>query len=250
MPSPTFAEPADPDAATEAAPDRSGRLARLSELVAEIAALEQLSHTDQKGRWPTAGSLGSAKADTGSSDRSGGDAASGGAASDDAESDGRAGAKVEAKAKDICLRMLTGAPRSRGELAAALKRKEIEAEVAERVLDRLEVVGLIDDAAYANAFVTAKHRDRGLTRSALSAELRKRGIDRELAADAVSQVDEEAEVGRARQLLDKRIDAAMGAGEVAARRRLLGLLSRRGYPSQLAYKAVDAAITAYLAEST
>ena len=67
-----------------------------------------------------------------------------------------------AVAKSICLRLLTGAARPRAALATALRQRGIPDDVAAGVLDRLIEVGLIDDRAYAEAFVAAKHRDRAL----------------------------------------------------------------------------------------
>ena len=82
-----------------------------------------------------------------------------------------------AVAKSICLRLLTGSTRTRADLERALRRRGIADDVAGAVLDRLTEVGLIDDAAYAEAFVASRHRDRGLGRSALRAELRRKGVD-------------------------------------------------------------------------
>lgn len=149
-------------------------------------------------------------------------------------------------AKTICLRLLTGQARSRADLADALRRKGIPDEVAERVLDRFVEVGLIDDVAFAQAFVAGKHRDRGLGRAALRTELRRKGIDGATADGALSAVDSEAERRRAAELVAKRLDSAMFAGPPAARRRLLGLLARRGYSASLAASVVNDALRGYV----
>ena len=57
------------------------------------------------------------------------------------------------------------------------------------VLDRFVEVGLIDDRAYAEAFVAAKHRDRALGATALRTELRRKGVDDETVDAAVRRVD-------------------------------------------------------------
>ena len=62
---------------------------------------------------------------------------------------------VEA-ARDIVLRRLDRAPAPRAALADLLERKEVAPHVAEEVLDRLESVGLVDDAAYAAALARAR----------------------------------------------------------------------------------------------
>ncbi len=58
-----------------------------------------------------------------------------------------------------------------------LRRRGISAPVIERVLDRFTEVGLIDDQAYAEAYVRTKHQERALSRRALTAELRRKGVD-------------------------------------------------------------------------
>lgn len=182
--------------------------------------------------------------------------AAGGSRRSKRSSIGQSGAEPEAGppgdpevvAKQICLRLLTIAPRPRAELAQTLARRDIPVEVADQVLDRLTQVGLIDDAAYAAAFVRTKQRDRALGRAALRTELRRRGVGEEPAGRALAQVDPEMERARAEALVAKRVDAAMVAGGVAARRRLLGLLARRGYPADLAIGVVEGALSAYPAD--
>ena len=90
-------------------------------------------------------------------------------------------ADPEAVARGICLRALTGAPKTRQQLADLLANR-VPDEAAEAVLDRYVEVGLIDDAAYARAWVSSRQAGRGLARRALSAELRAKGVDAEVAA--------------------------------------------------------------------
>ncbi len=151
-------------------------------------------------------------------------------------------------AKAICLRLLTGSAKPRAGLATALKLRGIPDDVAGRVLDRFTEVGLIDDQAYAEAFVAVKHRERALGPTALRTELRRKGVDDEIVAAAVGSVDPDMERDRAGALIARRVDAAMAYGEPAARRRLIGLLARRGYSAELAHQVVDQAMTDYLDE--
>src|ERR1700744_4712579 len=61
------------------------------------------------------------------------------------------GRDPEAKARQICLRLLTIAPKTRAQLSQAMRRGGVPAETAEAVLDRFTDVGLIDDAAFGRA---------------------------------------------------------------------------------------------------
>ncbi len=149
-------------------------------------------------------------------------------------------------AKNICLRMLAVQARSRAELAAKLYERGIPVDSAERVLDRLGAAGLVDDAAFAESFVTIRHRDRGLGRAALRAELKRKGIDRSIVERAVGGIDDEAERRRAAELVAKKLDSAMFAGPAAARRRLLGMLARRGYSAAVSAHVIGEALRGYV----
>ena len=82
----------------------------------------------------------------------------------------------EARARQICLRLLTLAPRTRAQLSDALRKRGIPDTVAAGVLDSYTDVGLIDDAAFARAWVESRHYSRGLAGRALRDELRQRGV--------------------------------------------------------------------------
>lgn len=160
----------------------------------------------------------------------------------DSAGDGRAGLEGEALARQIALRQLTAAPRTRAELAAAMARKQVPPQVADTVLDRFDEVGLIDDQAFARAWVESRHAGRGLGRRALREELRRRGVDAELAAEAIEQISDEDEVAAAGRLVRKRLPS-MAALEPAVRdRRLAGMLARRGYGAGVALRAIRAEV--------
>ncbi|MFJ1756229.1 regulatory protein RecX [Kitasatospora sp. NPDC088134] len=148
------------------------------------------------------------------------------------------------RARDICLRLLTGAAKSRKQLADALRRKEIPEEVAGQVLDRLEEVGLIDDAAFAEAWVESRHAVRGLSRRALAQELRTKGIGGETAERALLQVDADDESEAARALVARKLRSTAGLERDVRTRRLVGVLARRGYPEGLAFRVVREALDA------
>ena len=80
--------------------------------------------------------------------------------------------------REICLRQLSVRPRTRTELADAMRKRGIPEEVAAEVLDRYGEVGIIDDEAFARAWVTSRHHGRGLAKKALAGELRRRAWPR------------------------------------------------------------------------
>ncbi|MEW9531505.1 recombination regulator RecX [Microbispora sp. NPDC049125] len=153
-------------------------------------------------------------------------------------------ADPEAVARAICLRLLTMAPRTRAQLADALRKREVPEEVADAVLERFSDVGLIDDEAFAAAWVTSRHTGRGLARRALAQELRHRGVDEETVKEAVEQLDPDQEVETARALVARKLGATRGAEPQARTRRLVGMLARKGYPPGLAFRVVREALEA------
>jgi regulatory protein len=172
-----------------------------------------------------------------------GRAASGRAASAAGPRD-TASADPASRARDICLRLLTGSARTRKQLADTLRRKQIPDEIAEQVLDRLTEVGLIDDAAYARSWVEQRQRSRGLARRALAGELRAKGVDSALVAEAVAEVDPDDEDDAARRLVERKLASTRGLDRQVRLRRLAGMLARRGYPEGLALRVVRAALDA------
>ncbi|MGW0999908.1 recombination regulator RecX [Streptomyces sp. NPDC002520] len=146
------------------------------------------------------------------------------------------------RARAICLRLLTGTPRTRKQLADALRKREIPEDVAEEVLSRFEEVGLINDSAFADAWVESRHHGRGLARRALARELRTKGVDSTLIDEAVSQLDSEQEEVTARDLVDRKLRATRGLDRDKRIRRLAGMLARKGYPEGMALRVVRQAL--------
>jgi regulatory protein len=155
--------------------------------------------------------------------------------------DGREQDPVE-RARSICLRLLTGTARTRQQLADALRKRDVADEAAEEVLSRFEEVGLIDDAAFAGAWVESRHHGRGLARRALARELRTKGVDGELIDEALAQVGPEQEEAAARALVARKLRSTRGLERDRRLRRLAGMLARKGYSEGLALRVVRRAL--------
>jgi regulatory protein len=146
------------------------------------------------------------------------------------------------RARELCLRLLASRPRTRTELADAMRRRGVPDEAAAAVLARFTDAGLIDDAVFARAWVESRHHNRGLARRALSAELKQRGVDGQHIEAAVSALDPAEELATARRLVAKAMRASRGKPLPTRIRRLVGLLARKGYPAPVAYRIVREAI--------
>lgn len=145
-------------------------------------------------------------------------------------------------ARKICLRQLAVRPYTRAELAQLLRRRGIPADVADEVLHRYSEVGIVDDGAFARAWVTSRHHGRGLARRALAGELRRKGVDSRVVGEALDELDETTEAETARALVERKLRTDRGASPESTFRRLVAMLARRGYPPQVAIRVVRQAM--------
>lgn len=108
------------------------------------------------------------------------------------------------RAENVSLHGLTRRNMSRWELENLLRSRELDEHSIEVELDRLEGVGLVDDAALAERLVRTQHERKGLGKQAIVAELRRRHIDQESIDTALEQLDADDERSRAFELAEKR----------------------------------------------
>jgi regulatory protein len=144
----------------------------------------------------------------------------------------------ESVARKILLDALTGQARSRRELADKLAKKDVPVDLATALLDRFEEVGLVDDEAFARAWIASRQPGKGLARRALAQELRRKGIDDDVAREALDEIDPDDEESAARALVRKKLRSMRGVERDKATRRLVGMLARKGYPPGMAFAVV------------
>jgi regulatory protein len=149
-------------------------------------------------------------------------------------------------ARKILLDQLTGRARTRSELADKLAARNVPGEVAARLLDRFEEVGLIDDAGFAREWVEQRQSGRGLARRALAQELKRKGIEDELAREVLEEIDPDDEVEAARMLVQAKLRAMRNLDHDKAVRRLVGMLARKGHSSSVAFRVVKEELQADL----
>ena len=137
-----------------------------------------------------------------------------------------------ARGRDIVMRQLAMVDRSRAQLAQAMERRDVPSDVAEEVLSYFESIGLVDDAHFAEVVTRTRLAEKKASRRAISEELRRKGVDRELVEQAVSTIDPEEELEGAVQLAFKKLASRSGNPKTLYRR-TYAMLARRGYsPSQ------------------
>ena len=141
--------------------------------------------------------------------------------------------KLEQRAKNVLLFQLSRSMKTRYQLANILKKREIPDEIAEAVLDRFTEAQLIDDAAFARAFVNSRLAISGKSKSVIARELKQKGVSSEDAAAALGIIDPELENQTAYSVAKKRYQQLSSLAPEVRKRRLMGFLMRRGFSSGL-----------------
>ncbi|AQP46724.1 hypothetical protein BW730_03460 [Tessaracoccus aquimaris] len=146
-------------------------------------------------------------------------------------------------ARKIALDQLAVRQRSAKELRQAMDKRNVPADVAEEILERFTEVGLVDDAAFAAAVTQSRARNSLRGKARIRQELREKGVDRETAEEALAELDPEEELAAALELGRRKARSMARLEPHVARRRLAGVLARRGFSSSVT-AAVLAEVTA------
>jgi regulatory protein len=145
------------------------------------------------------------------------------------------------RATEAALVFLSYRPRSEKEVRDRLRRGGYEPDAIEHAIGRLHEWRYLDDADFARRWVENRtaHRPRG--KRLLQQELRHKGIDGEIARDAIDDADLD-ETGAAEALARRRLPSYAGDEPTAIRRRLGAYLARRGYGYDVIRIALDRAL--------
>ncbi|WP_460568011.1 regulatory protein RecX [Humibacter soli] len=149
------------------------------------------------------------------------------------------------RASNVAIHQLARRGMSRWELEQVLAKREVDDETAAAELDRLESLGLVDDAALAVSVVYAMHARKGAGRAAIEQELRRRHLDDDVIADAMAELDGDDEKERATELAVARARQLTGYDYEVASRRLSGFLARKGYDGETVRAAVRTALESH-----
>jgi len=136
---------------------------------------------------------------------------------------------------DLALRYLSFRARSEKEVRDYLCRHQVPEETATAVLSRLRELRLVDDVAFAMAWIEERRRLRPRGARALSQELRRKGVASET-IEAVLPADDPEEAYRLARRRAQHLDRS---DRQAFRRRLSAYLLRRGYSYDLVGTLVD-----------
>ncbi len=142
------------------------------------------------------------------------------------------------RARERVLRLLARRPYSSTEITRYLRRHQIDDEIVQNVIDDLTEAKLIDDDAFAAYWVEQRETFRPRSRLALRQELNQKGVEREIVAEALSEVDE---IDAARRVAQKQAGRWRGLPEAEWRTKLTRYLMRQGYPYDIVSEVVTEA---------
>ena len=131
---------------------------------------------------------------------------------------------------------------SSAEMVTLLENREIEPDEVAAEVERLERAGLLDDHVLAHDLVATLRDRKGLGKSAITAELRRRRVDQAAIDEALESVDVDDELERATEVAVKRAGQLRSYDRTTAERRLSAFLQRRGYSGSVVGAAVNAAL--------
>jgi regulatory protein len=145
---------------------------------------------------------------------------------------------VSAAMRALDQRMQTGR-----ELRTRLMRKGFEPDTIDAALEKLTAYGYLNDERFAELWIENRlaHRPRG--KRMLEQELRQKGIDREIVQETVGgmEIDDRA---AALDVANKRLKSVQGLPPDEQKKKLTGILARRGFD----YGTIKATLETVLAE--
>ena len=148
--------------------------------------------------------------------------------------------EVRQECFDDAMKYLKSRLHSRAELRRKLVRREHPEEMIDEVLSELGRMGYLDDARFARtkALAAAEHKHHGRRRAFV--ELLKAGVKRDVADAALDDVYEQTDsLAAARMLAEKKAGSLKKLEPMVARRRLAGMLQRRGFDYETIKPVID-----------
>jgi regulatory protein len=134
------------------------------------------------------------------------------------------------------LRLLAIQPRSEQDLRDRLRRRAFPRHAIDAALERMRELGYLNDAAFARFWVEARQAATPRSRRALTFELGRKGVNRELAAETTAGLSDENAAFEAAQ---RRLRTLRGLDRATFTRRLGSFLSSRGFSYGVARRTID-----------
>lgn len=142
------------------------------------------------------------------------------------------------RAKSYALNYISYRLRSEKEVADYLHGKEFDAEISSLVIARLKELGYLDDFAFAEAFVRDRLNLSKHGKSRIEFELKLKGID----ASVIQEVLRGSNATELRNAVQLVLKKAKNLSDFKERRRITGMLARKGYSFDMISRAISLAM--------
>lgn len=130
----------------------------------------------------------------------------------------------ERRAKEKALWLISYRDHSKKELTEKIRRT-CDGDAAEKAVERMEELGLVDDEAYARQYVRKLLLQKKMTKRVAVFELSRKGIDRETAAAVLDEIDVDYKEN-IRDIIEKKY---RNITDEKTKRRAVAALQRLGY---------------------
>ncbi len=142
------------------------------------------------------------------------------------------------KAINSAINLLSYRDRTIGEIEKRLKSKSYPEDLIGEVIEELTRLELVDDKKFSKDWVESRGKFKPKSRSALVAELRNKGVDKELAESAVENIDDEDELKMAKSVAENAARKTSKEGDALVRY-LSGVLARRGFNWEIIRRVLE-----------
>ena len=144
------------------------------------------------------------------------------------------------EARQVALRFLGSRDRSEYEIREKLQRRQCTPAIIDQVLDRLKASMLVDDEAFARRWIEYRLSERPSGAPRYVQDLRRKGIARATIEAVLAEFGDEVGSRASAVALLQRVEGRYRSlDETTARRRMLGLLARRGFDPETTRSAVE-----------
>jgi regulatory protein len=141
-------------------------------------------------------------------------------------------------AMTIALHALAPRARSRAELRAHLIKRNTEAEIADAVLDHLELQGLLNDLEFARLWSESRQRQKKLSKRIIGQELRTKGVSQDIIDEVISDIDDDAQYQLAFQIAERKYRSCSHLEPEKIYGRISGALARKGFGGSMASRII------------
>jgi regulatory protein len=150
------------------------------------------------------------------------------------------GSRSDAKA--YALKLLSYRSRSKKEMHEKLQKRGFDSRQINDAVKFLEDAGLINDAVLASDLLRYSMERKSLGKNGIRMFLARRGIDKELVEKTLLSHTKEKEERAALEFVERKVRTLKNCHGHVAKRRLWGMLQRRGFPFDVIKKTVDAVL--------